>query len=68
MSKNTTTEIRLLAPQLAPLHAEQAREAVALLSELLLDVAAKGRALPRAGTLAGVVRFPKARPSEREAA
>jgi hypothetical protein len=68
MSKNRTAEIRLLAPQLAPLHPEQAREAVALLGELLLDAAANGRALPRAGAIAGVVRFPKTRPSEREAA
>ena len=68
MSKNQTTEIRLMAPQLAPLHPEQAREAVALLSELLLDAAAQGPALPPAGAIAGVVRLPKTRSSEREAA
>lgn len=68
MSKNKTTEIRLVAPQLTRLHPEQAREAVALLSELLLDAAAQGRAHSPAGAVAGVVRLSKARPSEREVA
>lgn len=68
MSKNKTTEIRLMAPQLARLHPEQTHEAVALLSELLLDAAAQERARPRAGAIADVVRLPKTRPSEREAA
>jgi hypothetical protein len=38
-----TTEIRLLPPRLVPLSAERERDAVAVLAELLLGVAVKGR-------------------------
>ena len=38
MSKKTTSEIRLLTPQRAPLTPAQEREAVTLLADLLLDV------------------------------
>jgi hypothetical protein len=37
------SEIRLLSPRLVPLSAERERDAVAVLVELLLGVAVKGR-------------------------
>jgi hypothetical protein len=52
MSK-TTSEIRLLPPRLVPLSAEQERDAVAVLAELLLDVAVKGRGGVCGGALDG---------------
>ncbi len=42
MSKKMS-EIRLLPPPLTPLSAEQEREAVTLLAEMLLDVVRNGR-------------------------
>jgi hypothetical protein len=41
--KNARGEIRLLSPRRVPLSAAQYEEAVSLLAELLLDVAAKRR-------------------------
>jgi hypothetical protein len=42
--KNATSEIQLLPPRRVPLAAAQYEEAVSLLAELLVDVAAKRRA------------------------
>src|SRR5919197_2912618 len=43
MGRCDTTEVKVLRPRLVPLGAEQRREAVALLAEVLLDVARKRR-------------------------
>ena len=75
MSKKTT-EIRLVAPRQVPLSAEQEREAVSLLAELLLDAAAKRRGLLSGGVIdgasdgaiGGVIPFPENRRKGREAA
>jgi hypothetical protein len=75
MSKKTT-DLRLLAPQPAPLTPAQEREAVALLAELLLDAVAKRRGLRYGGALesafdgaiGGVVPFPEKRGNAHEAA
>ena len=71
-----TTEIRLLLPRRVPLGAEQERDAVAVLSELLLDVAhqrqasASGSALDggSGGALCGVVSLPASAGKARKAA
>ena len=71
-----TTEIRLLPPRLVPLSAAQYEEAVSLLAELLLDVAAKrreGRSVGVIGSASGsgmgsVVPFPRKGRKGREAA
>jgi hypothetical protein len=49
--KNARSEIRLLPPRRVPLLAAQYEEAVSVLAELLLDVAAKRRE----GRAAGVI-------------
>lgn len=46
-------EIRLLPPRRVPLSVEQERDAVAVLAEVLLDVARKRRASVSGGDLAG---------------
>jgi hypothetical protein len=53
MSKKKTSEVRLLPPRLVPLGAEQERDAVAVLAELLLGVAVKGRGGVSGGGLDG---------------
>jgi hypothetical protein len=71
-----TTEIRLLPPRRVPLSAEQERDAVAVLSELLLDVArqrqasASGSALDggSGGAIGGVVSLPASAGKARKAA
>ena len=76
MIKKKTSEVGLLAPRRVPLTAAQEREAVALLAELLLDVAAKRRGLHSAGAfdsasdgaIGSVVQFPERRAKAREAA
>ena len=45
----------MLPPRRVPLTAEQRRQAVDLLAELLLDVAAKRRAARLGGAFAGVI-------------
>jgi hypothetical protein len=65
--KNARGEIRLLPPRRVPLSAAQYDEAVSLLAELLLDVAAKRRAGRSGGVIDGssdgaigsVVPFPR---------
>jgi hypothetical protein len=49
-----TVEIRLLPPRRVPLTAEQQRQAVDLLADLLLDAAAKRRAVRSTGVIDGV--------------
>ena len=76
MSKDKTSELRLLAPRRARLTRTQEREAVVLLAELLLAAAAKRRGFRSAGALnsvsggafARVVPFPGDRGNRREAA
>ena len=76
MSKNKASEIRLLAPRRVPPSAAQEREAVALLSELLLDSAAKRRGLHSVGAFDGAsggaigsaVQLPEKREKARDAA
>jgi len=76
MSKKTTSEIRLLTPQRAPLTPAQEREAVTLLAELLLDLTAKRRGLHSVGVLdsasdgaiGSVVRFREEAGKARDAA
>jgi hypothetical protein len=51
--KNSRGEIRLLPPRRVPLSAAQYDEAVTLLAELLLDVAAKRRAGRSGGVIDG---------------
>lgn len=76
MSKKKTTQIRLLAPRQVPLRAEQEREAVSLLAELLLDAAARRRGVgsggvidgASGGAIGGVIPFPAKRQKGREAA
>ena len=74
--KNAKSEIQLLPPQRGPLSAAQYDEAVSLLAELLLDVAAKRREGRSAGVIGSasdsgmgsVVSFPQTRRKGREAA
>jgi hypothetical protein len=74
--KNSRGEIRLLPPRRVPLAAAQYDEAVSLLAELLLDVAAKRRAGRSGGVIGSasdggmgsVVPFPQAGRKGREAA
>jgi hypothetical protein len=71
-----TREIKLLPPRRVPLSAAQYDEAVSLLAELLLDVAAKRREGRCVGVIDGasdggmgsVVRLPEKRRKGREAA
>jgi hypothetical protein len=51
VKKDSRGEVRLLAPRRVPLSADQYDQAVSLLAELLLDVAAKRRE----GRSAGVI-------------
>lgn len=77
-NKKTTSEgeIRLLPPRQAPLSAQQQEEAVALLTELLTDAAAKRRGVRSAGAFGsasggvsgGVIPFPEKRREGREVA
>ena len=74
--KNSRGEIRLLPPRRVPLSAAQYEEAVSVLAELLLDVAAKRREGRSAGVIGSasdsgmgsVVSFPQTRRKGREAA
>jgi hypothetical protein len=74
--KNARGEIRLLPPRRVPLTAAQYDEAVSLLAELLLDVAAKRRAGRSGGVIDGasdgaigsVIPLPQEREKGREAA
>jgi hypothetical protein len=74
--KNSRGEIRLLPPRRVPLSAEQYDEAVSLLAELLLDVAAKrrqGRSLgvidgASDGVIGSVIPFSQKRCKGRDAA
>ena len=50
---NKRTELKFLRPRLVPLSAEQEREAVVLLAELLLDVARKRRGGVSGGAFGG---------------
>jgi hypothetical protein len=76
LAKNKSSEVRLLPPRRVPLTAAQRRQAVELLAELLLDVAAKRRAARLGGALGGVldgvsggvVPLPQKRRKGREAA
>lgn len=76
VSKKKTDEIRLLAPRQVPLRGEQAREAVSLLADLVLDAVAKRRGLSSGGVIGGasdgasggVIPFPQKRRKGREAA
>jgi hypothetical protein len=76
MSKNKTTEMRLLRPRQVPLDPERAREAVVLLGELLLDAAATRRRRSSSGArdrnsddaIDSAVRFSRTRRDGREAA
>ena len=76
MSKNKTTEMRLLRPRQVALDPVQAREVVALLSELLLDAAATRRRCSSWGArdrnsddaVHSAVRFSRTRRDGREAA
>jgi hypothetical protein len=52
-NKNARGEIRLLPPRRVPLTAPQYEEAVSLLADLLLDVAAKRRARRSGGVIDG---------------
>jgi hypothetical protein len=73
---NKTCEIKLLPPRRVPLSAAQYDEAVSLLAELLLDVAAKRRGVRSGGImdsasdsgLGSVIPFAQTRPNGREAA
>lgn len=74
--KNARSEIRLWPPQQVRLSAAQYDEAVSLLAELLLEVAAKRREGRSVGVIDGasdsgmgsVVPFPQTRRKGREAA
>jgi hypothetical protein len=74
--KNARGEIRLLPPRRVPLSAAQYDEAVSLLAELLLDVAAKRRAGLSGGVIdsasgsaiGSVIPLPQERGKGREAA
>jgi hypothetical protein len=74
--KNSRGEIRLLPPRRVPLSAAQYEEAVSVLAELLLDVAAKrreGRSVGVIGSasdsgMGSVVLFPQERRNGRDAA
>jgi hypothetical protein len=74
--KNSRCEIRLLPPRRVPLSAAQYDEAVTLLAELLLDVAAKRREGRSVGVIdsvshsgmGSVVPSPQTRRKGREAA
>jgi hypothetical protein len=76
LAKNKWSEVRLLPPRRVPLTAAQHRQAVELLAELLLDVAAKRRAARLGGAFGGVldgvsgsvVPLPQKRRKGREAA
>ena len=77
MAKNNKRgEIRLLPPRRVPLSAAQYDEAVSLLAELLLDVAAKRRGVRSGGVIGGVsdgafgsvIPLPRRRRKGREAA
>lgn len=77
MAKNNSRgEIRLLPPRRVPLSAAQYDQAVSLLAELLLDVAAKRRAVRSGGVIDGasdsdigsVIPLPQKRRKAREAA
>jgi hypothetical protein len=50
-----TSEVRLLPPRRVSLSAEQHAQAVDLLAELLLDAAAKRRAVPSGGVIGGAL-------------
>jgi hypothetical protein len=73
---NSRGEIRLLPARQVPLSAAQYEEAVSLLAELLLDVAAKrreGRSVgvigsASDGAIGSVIHFPQKRRKGREAA
>jgi hypothetical protein len=73
---NSKGEIRLLSPRRVPLSAAQYDEAVTLLAELLLDVAAKRRGVRSGGVidsasdggLGSVIPLPQKRRKGREAA
>jgi hypothetical protein len=73
---NSRGEIRLLPPRRVPLSAAQYEQAVTLLAELLLDVAAKRREGRSGGVIDGacnsgmgsVVPFPRNGRERREAA
>ena len=75
-NKNAKGEIRLLPPRCVPLTAAQYDEAVSLLAELLLDVAAKRRAGRSGGVIdsasgsgtGSVIPLPQERDKGREAA
>ena len=74
--ENSKGEIRLLPPRRVPLSTAQYNEAVSLLAELLLDVAAKRRQGRSGGVIGGasdsgmgsVVPLPQKRRKGREAA
>lgn len=74
--RKKSREFRLLPPRQALLSAEQEREAVSLLAELLLDAVAKRRGLRSGGVIDGasggasgsVIPFPEKRRKGREAA
>ena len=74
--KNSRGEIRLLPPRRVPLSAAQYEEAVSVLAELLLDVAAKrreGRSVGVIGSasdsgMGSVILFPQERRNGRDAA
>lgn len=76
MPNKKTSEIRLLPARRVPLAAEQYRQAVDLLAELLLDAAAKRRAVRSASGIGGasggatgsVIPFPGERGNAHEAA
>jgi hypothetical protein len=76
LAKNSRGEIRLSPPQRVPLSVAQYEEAVSLLAELLLDVAAKRRVGRSVGVIGGasdsgmgsVVLVPQERRNRREAA
>lgn len=76
MGKKKSSEIRLTPPRRVPLTAAQHEEAVTLLADLLLDVAAKRRGVRSGGALDGasggvigrVFPFPEMRGDSRDAA
>jgi hypothetical protein len=76
LSKQEASEIEVLSPRRVPLAAERYQEAVALLAELLIDTAAKRRALRSLGVSGGasggamgsVISFPAKRRNARDAA